>query len=127
MGRFFNQLVDNPSNIRSIDDLLRFTQDRSEEKWAEYGGATRFVKAWENPLTDPQLQDMLAQRLTKGSEIKAILDDYKCHALLMPVGCRNPGDLGQCPIMSLPMGYYSSEKERTLDKFSMTLTGPNIP
>lgn len=124
MDSYFDKLEVNPANIKSMDDLLVFMQSQPKEKMAEFGAA-RFEKAQNETSID--FEDAFAQRLSKGSEVSAILDTHKCDALLMPVGCRNPADLGQCPIMSLPMGYYSAEKEPTLDKYGMTLTGPNVP
>lgn len=124
MNGYLEALTVNPHGIKSLDDLLLFMESEPGEKMEDFGAA-RFKKAKDSPPMD--FHHAFAQRLSKGSEISEILDTHECDALLLPVGCRNPGDLGQNPIMSLPMGFYSQAREVTSDKFGMTLKGPGIP
>ncbi|KAI1751938.1 putative amidase [Xylaria castorea] len=123
MDEYFRTLKVNPHNVRSIDDLLTFMGSCPQEELSRYG-ASRLIKAKESPSLG---HEAFSARLAKGSEIATILEQHNCDAILIPVGCRNPADLGQCPVMSLPMGFYSSERELSTDKHGMTLKGPNIP
>jgi hypothetical protein len=123
MNEYFEALQVNPQKIHSIDDLFLFMNSCPQEKLEEYG-ATRLMKAKESL---PSAHEAFSERFTKGSEIAIVLEQQNCDALLIPAGCRNPADLGQCPVMSLPMGFYSVTKELSFDKHGMTLKGPNIP
>ncbi|KAI3321822.1 putative amidase [Xylariaceae sp. AK1471] len=123
MNEYFEALQVNPQKIHSIDDLLLFMKSCPQEKLKEYG-TTRFAKAKESPSI---AHEAFLARFAKGSEISTILEQHNCGAILIPAGCRNPADLRQCPVMSLPMGFYSAEREMSIDKHGMALKGPKIP
>lgn len=107
--------------------LDSFTQSDPREKESEYG-VNRLTKARE--AISARLLDLertFAERLAKGSEIATILEENHCVALLIPAGCRHPVDLGQCPVFSLPLGFYPSDTETTTDEFGLTSKAPIVP
>lgn len=88
-------------------------------------GGKRFVKALSGPPMDSK--EAFAARLAKGSEIASVLDENECDAIIVPEGCRNPADLGQSPVICLPMGFYSSSTQVDTDEYGLTVKAPNIP
>ena len=88
-------------------------------------GGTGFVEALEGPPMD--FEEVFAARLAKGSEIAEILDENECDAIILPEDCQNPADLGQCPVICLSMGFYSSSANLEIDEYGLTVKAPNIP
>ncbi|KAK3377858.1 hypothetical protein B0H63DRAFT_451693 [Podospora didyma] len=87
--------------------------------------ASRFVRALAGPPTD--FEAVFASQFAKGPNISAVLNNNNCDAIIIPEGCRNPSDLGQSPVVCLPMGFFSSSTSEVLDEFGLKIKGPNIP
>lgn len=62
-----------------------------------------------------------------GADITRLLDQADCDALVFPTCADVPYDLGQNPVISIPLGFYSDEQRPT--KWSNGAIGraPNIP
>ena len=124
VDRYLSSLTSNPHNLQSLSDLWDHMHSLPAEQTGKLGG-TRFVKALSGPPMD--FEEVFASRLAKGSEIATILEENRCDAIVVPEGCRNPADLGQCPVICLPMGFYSSSAAVETDEFGLTVKQPNIP
>ena len=99
-------------------------QSLSAERVSEYGGS-RFLKALASPKMD--FEEVLASRVAKGSEITQILETQSCDAILVPDEGRSPADLGQSPVVCLPMGFYSYTTNTQEDEYGLKTKGPNMP
>lgn len=124
LDQYLSSLTSNPHNLQSLSDLWNHMHSLSAEQTVKLGG-TRFVKALNGPALDAD--EVFAARLAKGSEIATMLAENECDAIVVPEGCRNPADLGQCPVICLPMGFYSSSVDSETDEYGLTVKHPNIP
>lgn len=114
----------NPHGIVSIEGLVDFLQEEVEEKCDEFG-ITRMIKAASGEPID--FEEDFATRFAKGSEITTILDNTSCDAIIIPEGCHNPSDLGQAPVICLPLGFYPQCTPVEVDETGLTIRGPGMP
>ena len=98
----------------------------SREKYAEYGAAN-FHKAEMNALTEEDFKRIFALRQSKGLEIHNLLNEHNCDAIIVSAHCHNPSDLGQCPVLCVPMGFYSDQRAIEYSDGGLVSKGPNIP
>ncbi|KAL8746444.1 MAG: hypothetical protein Q9190_001541 [Brigantiaea leucoxantha] len=56
-----------------------------------------------------------------------MLNSHKCDALVVPAFCHTPADLGQCPVISLNMGFFPGNKAIERSDGDLVSKGPNIP
>jgi len=126
MAVYFQSLEHNPYNIKSLADLVDFIKSEPAERFDLYGTST-FEKALETELNDEDLNLMFSRRFAKGSEIPAMLEMNSCDAMIVPAHCHNPSDLGQLPVICVPMGVYSSKRRVEKTDGGIVSRGPNIP
>ena len=78
-------------------------------------------------MSEEQFQELFALRQSKGLEIHRLLDEHQCDAMIVPAHCQNPSDLAQCPVLCVPMGFYSNDREIEHSRDNLVPKGPNIP
>ena len=126
MNKYFEAAKSNQSNITSLRSLIEYMKQDAREKYAEYG-AVNFEKADKTVLNDREIRELFILRQSKGLEIHKVLDDHNCDAMIVPAHCHNPSDLAQCPVLCVPMGFYSAERAVQLSDGGLVSKGPNIP
>jgi hypothetical protein len=62
-----------------------------------------------------------------GKELARLLDDHQCDMLVAPTSMDLPLDLGGLPSVSVPIGFYSTNRNATKNAEGMITKGPNIP
>lgn len=118
----------NPNKINNISDLIEFTKNKPEEAYAEYG-ADWFESARDAPLTS-ESEEFLAVKARMehlGEDIVRLLDHHDCDVLLATPSTDLPLDLGRLPGISVPLGFYSSERAIVKNTRGYVTKGPNIP
>ncbi|KAK9854625.1 putative amidase [Penicillium brevicompactum] len=125
---YFRQLAENPQNINTLTDLIEFMERTPEEETEKYG--LEDFTAAKDEVQDMSSVGFLAavERMKHlGADITRLLDQADCDALVFPTCADVPYDLGQNPVISIPLGFYSDEQRPT--KWSNGAIGraPNIP
>jgi amidase len=118
-------LEHNPHSLHSVTDLIDFIKRTPEEEYENWGVST-FEKAEAATLTDNEIQELVEIRQDMGFDIQRLLTNYQCDIIAIPAACRNPSDLGQCPTITIPMGFYPENTKIEAGKNGVT-KAPNIP
>ena len=126
MNKYFQALQKNPRTITSLTSLIEHMKNDPRERYAEYG-APNFEKAEKIAMSKEDFEELFALRQSKGQEIHKLLDEHNCDAMILPAHCHNPSDLGQCPVMCVPMGFYSDQRVIEYSDGDLISKGPNIP
>lgn len=62
-----------------------------------------------------------------GREIPKLLDKFECDIIVLPTSvAAEPADVGGCPVVSVPMGFYPEGTEVRREG-GMVDVGPRIP
>jgi len=125
---YFASLTSNPNNIHTMADLIHFMENTEAEKMSKYG-ADVFIAARDEKHTkdSKEFQDALQQAKFLGGDIQRLLDTSNCDVLVMPTSADVPYDLGQNPIISVPLGFYSPERKQVVNIDGLIAKGNNIP
>lgn len=126
INKYIEEAETNPSEITSLRSLIEHMKQDPREKYAEYG-AVNFEKADKTDVSDKEISELFKLRQSKGLEIHKMLDDHSCDAMIVPAHCHNPNDLAQCPVLCVPMGFYSTERAIEHSDGGLVSKGPNIP
>lgn len=109
MNKYVHALQKNPRNITSLTSLIEYMKNDLRERYAEYG-APNFEKADKTAMSKEEFEALLTLRQSKGLEIHKLLNEHNCNAMIMPAHCHNPSDLGQCPVLCVPLGFDSDQR-----------------
>jgi len=109
--------------MRTLADLIRFNDEHAAEEMP-YFGQELFLRSEEDPLTDEQYQEVLAnnRRMTRDEGIDAVMEQHRLDALVAPTGSppwmidlvngdlflgasSSPSAMAGYPIVSVPAGY----------------------
>lgn len=128
LEEYFNSLERNPNNIRTLPDLVKFTEDNPLQENSKYG-CDWLQNANRSKLRSgtAEMNERKAGQEQLGKEIEELLDRYQCDAIMVPTSANIPYDLGGNPAISVPLGFYSSNRSITRNKFGAVLKGANIP
>lgn len=128
MEEFFGSLEENPNNIFTLSDLVKFTEEDPSEENSTYGcGWLKNASQSNLRSGDPELERRRESQERLGNEIEELLDGYNCDAIMVPTSTNIPYDLGGNPAISVPLGFYSKDRKVTKTKFGAITKGPNIP
>lgn len=132
LAQYLSRLVENPNNIRTLEDVIQWTQNDPREQYPSRG-TTGFEDAW-GSLEDRESDEFKAALkfmdwLAHEGGVRGALDRNDLHALILPT-CVAPivPALGGYPIVSVPLGIYP--EGTTLKKGprgDMNERGPNVP
>ena len=126
MNKYLEAAKNSSSKVTNLSSLIEYMKQDAREKYAEYG-AVNFEKADKITISDGEMDELFKMRQSKGLEIHKILDEHNCDAMIVPAHCHNPSDLAQCPVMCLPMGFYSAERAVEHSDGNLVSKGHNIP
>ncbi|KAF2702777.1 putative amidase [Pleomassaria siparia CBS 279.74] len=125
---YFDQLKVNPHGIHTLADLVTFMERTPEEQVERYG-IEGFTDARDEPYTSesPEFKDAVARMKHLGADIERLLDVTQCDAIVAPTSADLPFDLGQNPVVTVPLGFYPKDRKvvRALD--SMVAKANNVP
>ncbi|KAI1456088.1 glutamyl-tRNA amidotransferase subunit A [Annulohypoxylon moriforme] len=131
--RWCDELVDNPNNITSIDDIIEFTKKTKEEEYPERN-IDRFLGAQQSPGVDARdtkeaLEKML--RCCGKDGIIGALDDYKLDALVFSNALGRTATFAArvgLPILAMPLGFYPEDTETQRTKVgNLTDIAAHVP
>ena len=125
METMFSELKDNPNSLETLGDLIDYIKRTPEEEYDVYG-ATYLEKAWSESSRNYNLPECIIDRQSMGRDVRRLLAKYHCDVIAVPADCRNPSDLGQCPTITVPMGFYPRDT-KPLHYAGRVEVGPNIP
>ncbi|KAH6617453.1 amidase signature domain-containing protein [Chaetomium tenue] len=133
---YFQTLATNPHGIYTMADLVSFTAMTPAENAVGYG-LEGFLAARDETHTSssPEFHAEVHRMLEQGSAIAKMLDTASCDALVVPTQADIPSDLGQNPVIAVPLGFRppttrALRSNRTLPKdraSQMIGKGPNSP
>lgn len=126
MAAYFQSLEYNPGNLKDLSNVVDHAKRDPRERYEEFGTST-FDKALATNLNDAEFDHLCKAREAKGLEIQQILDENDCDALIVPSRCPNPSDLGQNPVICVPLGFFSDDTAVETSSDDLVTKGPRIP
>lgn len=74
-----------------------------------------------------EYKNSLGERNHMGRQIPKLLDRFECDMIVLPTNVAvEPADVGGCPVVSVPMGFYPPGTE-IVRQNGMVEVGPGIP
>ncbi|KAM0143944.1 hypothetical protein ACHAP3_001211 [Botrytis cinerea] len=120
----------NPHSLYTLSDVIAYTIATPAEE-AMKRGLGHFESALEvgkNYTKDSEeYKNSLAERNHMGRQIPKLLDKFECDIIVLPTNVAvEPADVGGCPVVSVPMGFYPPGTE-IVRQSGMVEVGPGIP
>lgn len=131
MKTFLSSYKTNPHSLHTLADVIKYTRDTPEEqndKW----GMDEWLKCEDlgteyGPESD-EFRRSLDWRNRIGRQISELLDRTDCDFIFVPSTVDTSANVGGCPTISIPLGFYPEEAPVTRRKPSgLVTTGPNVP
>ncbi|OAX34667.1 amidase [Rhizopogon vinicolor AM-OR11-026] len=132
VANYFNEMTTNPHNIKSIQDLINFTETYAPEDYPDRNVATWLNAASLNvTMGDANYYAALLEQYYYGSNatILGALEKYDLDALIIP-SSMSPGyaAIAGYPIVTVPLGYYPASTNVTYNsRGTLVSLGPNFP
>jgi amidase len=132
MSRYFQSLVTNPLNIKSLVDLIRLTKDTKEEDYPERNVAF-FEEAQSVRQDEPAFVDFqnIEEYIAGEGGIPGAIDKWSLDAVVCPSSdglISTFAAIARAPAISLPMGSYPQGTPVEMDSISDLVTvAPGIP
>lgn len=132
LASYLEKLEYNPNNIKSLQDVIRWTQTDPREQYPSRG-TQAMEKAWEC-FDDRECEEFKAaledmEWLAHEGGVRGALEKNNLDALILPT-CVSPivPALGGCPIITVPLGIYPEDTEiKMCPRGDMIERGPNLP
>ncbi|KAM0184766.1 hypothetical protein ACHAPC_005676 [Botrytis cinerea] len=120
----------NPHSLYTLSDVIAYTIATPAEE-AMKRGLGHFESALEvgkNYIKDSEeYKNSLTERNHMGRQIPKLLDKFECDMIVLPTNVAvEPADVGGCPVVSVPMGFYPPGTE-IVRQSGMVEVGPGIP
>ncbi|KAM3154199.1 putative amidase [Botrytis cinerea] len=120
----------NPQSLYTLSDVIAYTIATPAEE-AMKRGLGHFESALEvgkNYTKDSEeYKNSLTERNHMGRQIPKLLDKFECDMIVLPTNVAvEPADVGGCPVVSVPMGFYPPGTE-IVRQSGMVEVGPGIP
>jgi amidase len=111
-----------------MKDLVEFMENTKEEETEKFG-IDMFTAARDqnHDKNSPDFLEGVKTMKHLGADIERLLDKTGCDVLAMPTSADVPYDLGQNPVISVPLGFYSLERKQSNGRNGMIAKGNNIP
>ncbi|KAF2786837.1 amidase [Melanomma pulvis-pyrius CBS 109.77] len=132
LSRYFNQLVENPENVTSLEDVRQFTQSFGLEDYPN-----RDTKVWDDALfeqrwnnTDPRFWEAYMELLYYGGEggLLGAIERDNLDAIIMPANGSPIFAAGAgAPVISVPLGFYAADTTVVKNDRGMPFVAPGIP
>ncbi|TGO56632.1 hypothetical protein BCON_0075g00220 [Botryotinia convoluta] len=120
----------NPHSLYTLSDVIAYTIATPAEE-ATQRGLGHFESALEvgkkYAKDSEEYKNSSAERNHMGRQIPKLLDKFECDMIALPTNVAvEPADVGGCPVVSVPMGFYPPETE-IVRQSEMVEVGPGIP
>lgn len=121
----------NPESLHTLADIIQYTKNAPEEE-NEKWGMDEWLKCEElgekyGPASK-EFQDSLEWRNRIGKQIGQLLDRTSCDFILVPSSVDTSANVGGCPTVGVPLGFYPERTPVGRRKSSgLVATGPNVP
>ncbi|TGO84337.1 hypothetical protein BPOR_0517g00040 [Botrytis porri] len=120
----------NPHSLYTLSDIIAYTTATPAEE-ATKRGLGHFESALEvgkkYTRDSEEYRNSMAERNHMGRQIPKLLDKFNCDMIVLPTNVAvEPADVGGCPVVSVPMGFYPPETE-IVRQNGMVEVGPGIP
>ncbi|KAG4437816.1 hypothetical protein IFR05_006703 [Cadophora sp. M221] len=127
-AKFFANLDINPCNISSTADVIEFLKTAPEERYDKFGAST-FEAARDAPGSSksPAFVKSKEHMGHLGKEVARLLGEHDCDVMIGPSSMDMPLDLGGLPGISVPIGFYSTDRKAITIQHGLITKGPNIP
>ncbi|KAH6640416.1 amidase signature domain-containing protein [Chaetomium tenue] len=131
MERFLGVIQENPHNLHTLEDVIRYTEDTPEEELDKWNMDTLRSALDAGGATDHDTSRFITSeklRLYIGMEIARLLDKHECDILAVPMWTETTASLGGNPQIAVPMPAHPADWSLPAKrKYSLVSTGPNIP
>ena len=126
-------LIKNPNNIRTLDDIIEFTKKCPEEEYP-----ARDIERWINvkraialPAEELQRRREKSLRCSKEDGIAGALEQWDLDLLIAPsvfTASTTFAARAGLPVISVPLGFYPNDAPVVYnERGDLIVTGPNIP
>lgn len=128
LAEFFGGLAVNPHEIYNVSDLIEFIKRTPEEEYEKFG-AEWFENARDvqGSSTSEEFLKSKVKMEHLGQDLVRLLDEHNCDILMATTSTDLPLDLGRLPGISVPLGFYSSDRAVVKNSKGQVSKGPNIP
>lgn len=121
----------NPHELHTLSDVIKYTvetPDEENEKWG-VDDWPACEKAGQRYTTDSdEYRASIALRNHIGGQIPDLLERYECDVLVVPSNVDSSANVGGCPTVAVPLGFYPEQTPIQRRKSSqLVTTGSNIP
>ncbi|KAJ7203382.1 amidase signature enzyme [Mycena pura] len=110
VNKWFSGLLENPSGVRSLADLIKFNDDNKELEEPEgYAEQPTFLASEATSVDDAYFKALASNRdLGSTRGIDAVLRQYQLDALVLPAPGKatRPAAIVGYPIVTVPLGYF---------------------
>lgn len=129
---YFNELLTNPSGVRSIAQLIQFNDNNAQlEKPPRYEDQSIFLRARSIEGMNSTYYALLATNKDLGATrgIDAALKAHNLDALVLPAPgfTTVPADIAGYPIVTVPLGFYPSNVTIGLAGPETVYPAPGVP
>ncbi len=112
MAKFLASFEPQPANLKTLADVIKYTKQDPEERYAEYGAtewlaAERVAKLY--AVGTPAYNASLQRRISAGNQVKELLDRYQCQTFLCSSSKIQPAMFGGCPTISIPIAAFPAD------------------
>jgi amidase len=129
--RFLSVMQENPHNLHTLKDVIRYTENKPEEELENWNMNTLKSAADAGGATDHDASRFTTSktlRLHIGMEVARLLDKYECDILVAPMWTEATTSLGGNPLIAVPMPAHPTDWPLPVKrKYERVSTGPNIP
>jgi len=131
MKSFLANYEENPLGLRTLSDVMKYTRETPEEMNERWG-----MKQWEKSeelgqtysIDSDEYRSSLEWRNRIGNQISDLLSRTATDFLVIPSSLDASANVGGCPTVGVPLGFYPDDQPVKTRKSSGLVTGgPNIP
>ncbi|KAF7320936.1 hypothetical protein HMN09_00180300 [Mycena chlorophos] len=134
LDAWFQSLVENPSGVTSLADLIAFNDaNPTLEKPEGYEDQSQLINAQKTTGYDARFFDALAANWDLGSTngIDYVLNEYNLDALILPAlgFASTPAAVVGYPIVTVPLGFYPDDVQQVIKRANAgtVYPAPGIP
>jgi amidase len=131
MEKFLGDFKENPHNLKTLEDVMEYTQKtlvEDNERWGMKEWIEVQKEAANFTKESPEFKQSLARRQKMGREIEELLDKYECDLLVVTSYSETPAGNGGCPAITVPLGFYPADwPVEKKPATGLVWAGPNIP
>lgn len=129
METWFSSFEQPPSGMKTLPDLMRFTQEETDERYEDWGFSEweRVEKAFEKSHGTDEVSRSRELRTRMALQIPALLDESSCDMLVVPCWTETTASYGGCPQIAVPMPAYPADWPVKSKPTGIRTRGPGVP